>query len=370
MSGAIVQLLRCGLCCIKDLGLFQSTALWDPCYLGQYVYSLPEPLDQTTPLEGLISVAQMYGFVSNSISGCNLVHTSYAKIRRIKRLLNVRIVSQTHADKMVHTSLKKEMLLARRNVWIGLFVMSIGLCFFWFAAHSWHITETNWLGGPPALISAIAVMEVCLLPLLFYMLKDGSEQWARANRMNDLATKIVAGTWTVDDIDMNSLEVLSGCTLLSDTDMTGCLTIDFGNDQFCIADKVQHALDRLLGRKKMAEKDPTRNLNDMAEKLLLSSRKARAEGLRKLICLVLNFVAFYGYLLSILVYYWQSEHKQPPIIRTLMFGMNNSAAGWHGNFASNLMWGLEPVLALRCRRRRRAEDPAEKDVAEMMAKMV
>jgi len=62
--------------------------------------------------------------------------------------------------------------------------------------------------------------------------------------------------------------------------------------------------------------------------------------------MVLNFIAFYGYLLGILVFYFQDEPQQPTVVKRALLGMDNSSADWHGNFAGDLMWTIEPLIIL------------------------
>ena len=42
---------------------------------------------------------------------------------------------------------------------------------------------------------------------------------------------------------------------------------------------------------------------------------------------ILNFVAFYGYMLGILVYYVDTEDDQSVYVRTLKLGMTNNRCG-------------------------------------------
>jgi hypothetical protein len=73
---------------------------------------------------------------------------------------------------------------------------------------------------------------------------------------------------------------------------------------------------------------------------------SRMEGYREFLYLLFNFIAFYGYLMGILAYYYEDEEAQPYHIRSLKFGYANSDADWHGNFAGDVMWSVEPIVIL------------------------
>lgn len=77
----------------------------------------------------------------------------------------------------------------------------------------------------------------------------------------------------------------------------------------------------------------------------------RYEAYRELIYFILNFIAFYGYLLGIVVYYYDEEEKQSVYVRSMKLGMTNPNADWSGNFAGDLMWTIgkdAPILTSQC----------------------
>ena len=139
MLDAIVQLIRNGLCCIKDLNLFNDTLpiLYDAQVTQEYVMLipviggiLPEPLDQTTPLEVMISLAQLYAFTSMTRSGWNMLTWSLGKFYRIDRLIKTRGPYKSEAERLINQSLVKEGKYAIRSMFIGFLVSLIGTSFF------------------------------------------------------------------------------------------------------------------------------------------------------------------------------------------------------------------------------------------------
>ena len=174
MMDAIVQFVRNALCCIKDLNLFPESFIHEPKFTHMILSNLPPPLDETTPLEVVISITQLYACISVARSGFNLCTSSIGKLKRILRIVEYRMTKKDNssdqkesqltkeANRLVNESLLKEAKMAFRMVWIGLFVAPIGVCFWWLFINSWHITSVDWFGGLPALIHALEVMEICL----------------------------------------------------------------------------------------------------------------------------------------------------------------------------------------------------------------
>mmetsp|Transcript_15528 Transcript_15528/g.22620 ORF Transcript_15528/g.22620 Transcript_15528/m.22620 type:complete len:254 (-) Transcript_15528:463-1224(-) len=211
---AIVQLIRNAMCCVKDLNLFAESLpnLYDPEYTSKF-YTFPTPfMSKTTPLEFLICISQLYACISCTISGYNLIFGG--GILKLKRLTRVSdLVHKKRLDKagskkkdddkddkadkddaivnqVVATSVMKEANGALRNVFVGICVLPIGMSFFWLFCNSLHITEAGWVGGLPALIHALTVMEIALVPLLYFMLKDASSALKKAVDIHAMAEKI------------------------------------------------------------------------------------------------------------------------------------------------------------------------------------
>lgn len=358
MMDAIVQLYRNGICCVKDLGLFPDSFLWDPLYTATY-YDFPAPLNKTSPADALISLGQAYAFFSTTAQGWKMMTHSYGKIGRINRLLNTRGSVKSQADRIVNASLIKEMSFAIRSLFIGVNVFFIGLAFFWLVGNSWHVSETDWIGGVQAVIHALTVMEVCLVPLLYYMWKDAGEQFAKAARMELLAEKMKKGALKQEDMGLSSFETLSGWVPYWDAGVGLFEEFDSAKEEKLTEQevaKVQETLKALVGKKSDGKKGDSKKGDDKkrdsemeskASNLLAGVTRTRLEGCREYVYFVMNCVAFYGYLVGIIVYYWKDEMKQPAWIQQgILLGMNNTHADWNGNFAGDLMWTIEPIIIM------------------------
>lgn len=86
--------------------------------------------------------------------------------------------------------------------------------------------------------------------------------------------------------------------------------------------------------------------DSISTRLLSQSRIASFEGYRGYVYLILNFLAFYGYLVCITVYYYQDESAQPDYIRAMLFWKSNADADWLGNALGDFMWTIEPLIIL------------------------
>ena len=355
---AVVQFIRNALCCIKDLNLLHASlpALYDPTYTALF-FQFPEPMNKTTPLELMISVTQLYACLSTTKSGYQLLTTSLGKLKRIQRLVERREPPKTLADKIVNESLMKEAKFAIRSIFVGALVTPIGICFWWLFINSFHITEVDWFGGLPALIHALEIMEVCLIPLLYYMIIDGFEMLRKAKKAKALLHTVQDGTLSGEGLTTQTYEAMTGWVPFWDGGVGLFETApDETAEEKLMADetkKVEAKISALLpppGRKTRAtadkeEKIRKESLEEVAEKLSGDIPVWKMEGYREFAYFVFNFVAFYGYLMAPLTFYFEDD-SQPDYIRSMKFDYNNTDADWYGNFAGDLMWTIEPVVIL------------------------
>lgn len=357
---AIVQLIRNALCCCKDLSILEGTLFHDSSvtlrFLGSLGDGLPGPMKKTTPLEVLISITQMYACLSASRSGLRLIMTSLGKLRRIVRIVESRLSSPnkdwSQADRLVNESLIKEAKLAVRTTFIGSLVFPIGVAFFWLAANSWHITELGWIGGLPALIYALIVMEIALIPLLYIMISDGFEIIAKSKRCKETVDVIDSGKFLPENVDVQRYGIMTAWSPFWASDFS--IFEDESTDETkLVQDEVKNVKETLEswfpGDKKKGEKE------DKIKKEALATAKAnledavpqfRLEGYREFLYFIFNFIAFYGYLMGPLVFFYVDEQSQPLPVKALKFFADNASADWLGNFAGDFMWTIEPMVIL------------------------
>lgn len=340
---AIVQLVRNALCCVKDLQMLGDTFLYDPTLTAKFI-PFPEPLDQTTPLEILICICQFYAFVSVSFSGYRLMFPNgLVKAKRVETLLTKRsaLKNRSIADHLVDERLELELAAANKSWFIGINVFAIGFCFLWLSANSLHITQAGWIGGLPALIHALTVMEIGLAPLLYFMIIDGIDLIGKSARMKYLAgilrkcdSKLPQEVLTNETVDClledgwapfwsNGISAPPKDSAVEEKQLEGEVSTLLSNLEVWITDKDNAKMKATIAR--------------TADRLEADSTAARYEAYREFVYFVLNFIAFYGYMLGVLTYYFSEDENEYSLVRTLKLGMTHSDADWHGNFAGDLM---------------------------------
>jgi len=357
---AVVQLLRNCMCCVKDLTLFGDTIFYDNDYTISNIYDFPSPhLNQTTPLELCISISQLYACISCSKSGLKMITSGgIGKLQRLVRITDIFTKSITDDNKkskqsdeeisknvenIVRSSLVEEANDATMSVLLGVCLLSTGISFFWLFANSLHITPTGWIGGLPALIHALTVMEVALVVFLYSMFTDGISAMKKSTEIhNMIRDEKVSG-------DDGTLSLENYSLLCNESSWTPFWTK--GASSTVEKDAEEKMLQKELEAMQQNTKSMIADKNIMKNQQIVSrltdyAQETRWNGFLQFIYFILNLIAFYGYLLGIVVYYFDDEENQPSYVTTLKFGYSNDYADWAGNFAGDLMWTIEPIIIL------------------------
>ena len=85
---------------------------------------------------------------------------------------------------------------------------------------------------------------------------------------------------------------------------------------------------------------------DVADRILLQSKISLFEGYRECVLLILNMLAFYGYLVCIITFFHHEESLQPTYVRAMLMWMPNVDADWTGNAVGDFAWTVEPIVML------------------------
>ena len=394
MMDAYVQFIRNGMCTIKNFNFLGDTFLYDPKFTAIY-YNFPPPLDQTTPLEILIAITQFYALVSLTFAGYKMITKSgINKLQLISRLINLRIggtsssskssttnqwndmtvaelkdelknrnlpvsglkatliqrleehdnkknsdeKSEALAKKLVEKSLVDESDAATRSFFVGTNLFMLGLSFIWLTANSFHITNTNWIGGVIGLIHALTVAEINLIVFLYYMVKDAGATVRKSYQMSNYASTI--------ETSKNKLSLESDITVEQYSwlvDGWGPFWAD-GSSAGGAEEKMMTKEEEAVTSKLVAF---THNVDqDTLDRTREQSRITLFEGFREYVYLVLNVFAFYGYLVCIIVFYYEDQASQPEYIRAMLGYLPNADADWLGNAVGDFAWTVEPVLIL------------------------
>ncbi|KAL3783602.1 hypothetical protein ACHAW5_002873 [Stephanodiscus triporus] len=320
-----------------------------------------------------IAITQFYAFVFVSLAGYRMIfHSGVRKLRLLGRLANMRVESRDKkkdektktktktkkqkeesgddenkaaaaaaaaaASRLVTESILDEADASSRSAFVGANVLAVGLAFFWLFANSFHVTSTTWIGGTAGLIHSLTVMELGLAVFMYYMYKDAGSSVRRSRRMTDFSARIARSRRLLD-------EDARGITVEEYGWLAG------GWSPFWARGIPDPAESKLLTKEEEAVASNLMSFStgiddDVINGILARSRISLFEGFREYVYLLLNFFAFYGYLVCILVYYHPDEGSRPEYVRTMLFGMKNADADWLGNAVGDFMWTVEPIIIL------------------------
>lgn len=367
----IISLLRNGLCCVKDLNLFSSTALYDPSYTA-LLFPLPPPhLSQTTPLEVLIGILQLYAVGSLIRDGIRAIKRGMKLKRSVKetKLALSSYVLQSKfgaAYRIVRQRLREDDMFARKIVLEGFCGAVIGFSFIWMFANSFHVTPTNILGGYAGLIHALTAAEIALLILLYFMFVDACIKMKKSWRIKrDIIPKLEKSGGKLGSLVTE--EFFDSCTYawinnngwdpywtLSDRQGESPVT---KKDTKLLHQEVQHiqlTIETLLDVAKESRKTELKEKHQLLPQVVAVacqrlSREAwilNMSSLIEFLSFVLNTVAFYGYLMAVLCFYFTDADKEPEYWKSMKLNMRNADAEWLGNFAGDLMWTIEPFTLI------------------------
>ena len=356
----IIALLRNGLCCIKDLNLLSSSILYDPTYTSLF-YTLPPPyMHQTTPLEVLIGVLQLYAFVALTLAGVQSMQRGLKLKRAVQRVEQRLPLQQLQkyatGYRIVKQRLQEDSAVASRGIVEGFWVTCIGLSFIWLFANSFHVTPTNLLGGVQGLMHALIVAEIGLLVTLYYMILDGWKKTTSARRIRKSVIpkleKSGGRLGVITAVDFFDADVYAWIKNDGWTPYWNRSDVSAAEDEGMQLQQEIQQIQSSIGTLLTVEQDPQPKRKLLHAVTIASRRLTRqawmlnVQGLMDYLSFVLNLVAFYGYLLSVLTFYLQDEEDAPEYWKTMKFGLKNADANWSGNFAGDLMWTIEPFTLL------------------------
>lgn len=237
----------------------------------------------------------------------------------------------------------------------------MGLPFFWLFANSWHVTEAGWIGGLVALIDALTVMEVCLIPLLYYMIVDGFDLLSKVQQTKEcIETVSNKNKFTPDYLNITRYEFMEPTWVPFFEEGASPLGGGSPEKEGQQLEATTKTVEQTLGlwfapNNSTSSKDDDNEKDakirkEAMENALSGMKKSMvglsAKGNREFLYFVLNFIAFYGYLMAIVTFYYPDDEFQPSWVTQMKFGYDNNFADWSGNFAGDLMWTIEPMVIL------------------------
>jgi len=400
----VVQFFREGLCCLKDWHLGPS-AWYDPNVtnatlkflffpVAKYVpvFAADHPLCQIYPIEFMIACLQCYPVVSEIHAGVVLIVNGRKRLQQIEYMLlqqpirkislptntittttvvdpKKKTTTTTNEDDIIDSSriaetyvlnkLRQDGYEAMRHAMVGLQLVFMGIGWAWLVAHSLHITDTNWTGGLTGLIHAHTTMLLALAILLYYMMVDGLQKLQSAQVLEEVLDKY-------EDENHFKLALKDQATLCQLLDHglvqqqwqpTWCRNDeDETNSQLPQKDNAsilwQEDIDIVQANVDLLHDDFFCEDNTVVRQQLQEEWKEKAamsrlEGCRDFVFFGLNLVAHYGYTIGILTFYWDKEDDtEPTWLKVVKLYQGHHYADWCGNFIGDLMWTIEPLVAL------------------------
>ncbi len=245
------------------------------------------------------------------------------------------------ARRLVNQSLLNESDHATRTFFVGANALVCGLAFFWPFANSLHVTETDWIGGLWGLIHALEVMEVALVVFLYYMVKDAGRAVRSSKRMGEFADRIWKSKNGLSEADVTKLTTEEYGWLVDGwspfwSEGKSNLTSAEGK---MLTKEEESVASKLASFSKSIDRETTDSIRQKARATLY-------EGYREYVYLLLNALAFYGYLACIVTAYYDEEGSQPNYVRAMLMWMPNKDADWLGNAVGDFAWTVEPIVIL------------------------
>ncbi len=296
-----------------------------------------------------------------------IVNSGIFKLKRLSRVSDLLQEKKKEEDKkekgkdvdtraivnqVAVASIMNEANVALRSTFVGVCVLPIGIAFFWYFANSLHVTEAGWIGGLPALVNATIVMEVALIPLLVFMIKDAAANFQKAKKLRGMVKEYSDKKCKDVAKDMQQFLTLDAYTLLvikGDTGWKPFWTegaqsgIDADAEEKMFTKEIE-ALE--VNLKSFVSSDGAIVTADKASAIESMAKGSVLEGYREYVYFLFNLIAFYGYLLGVVAFYFDDEENQHVAIKHLKLGYSNADADWGGNFAGDFMWTIEPIVIL------------------------
>lgn len=293
-------------------------------------------------------------------------------------------------------SFKSELLL--RKVPTALCCLALGVSFFWLAANSLHLNRgpgdnlehlsapLPYVGGFANVIHSLVAMEIALIPLLFLMLLDVLDSLRSRKDMSDLLSRI-EDDGNGDNSAMHKLgsdkpDKVAFDLVAAAADLATC---DGSSDIYAAGERAfkdafgavgqQHNIafypwncnrepekEDMVGRVDGCVDNINQGLaamiNDKRRPIIVREaapiliggiERSQWEVAKAAIILVLNALAFYGYLLGVLIYHDSKGNLHPSassLLGVLQLGLDPKLVDWWGNFVGDACWTLEPFVLL------------------------
>lgn len=269
------------------------------------------------------------------------------------------------AESLLYASIRQKLTSAYLLVLQGVLSLAFAVCFCVLGLNTLQLVT------PKLVFDALAVMDIGLLFFLWLMWRKYADHLTDSTRCNKLADLLDAkagrsntavldlareagfsaasmplafaqimpkdhiSSWTDDSVSPSS-SALSHAIFEVQSDLNS-----FEDASSRAPQKQQPTGDTPVSAGRVCR-------SNAAYKLHLLAYEGSQEWLMDLVYFVLNFIAFYGYMLSILKFYseFYSIDRKAQWHHMLKFGMSHEDSDWWGNFAGDMAWTIEPLLVM------------------------
>lgn len=360
--------------------------------LPYFVDSSFYPLTITTTIELLIAPTQFAAVVFNCMSGYGNVNNGQEDLIRVEkwlasinRVFLLKPFKSSSAEFLViKAGLETDKAALKTRIYVGYLEMVFGIAFLFLVLNSLHIVGPS---HPKPVIDALIWMEVGLVYILIIMWRSFTKKVKDIQRLSRYSA-FVKGmkVKTAEDLllraidsGFDSVEIFEGFVALHPSYAPAWRRHGTPDANTGAKDAVSKALSDEIGTEfrtitsvfskfTSIEKSGTgsdgghRSLSLALEK---QSYEAQLQAPLELIFIVLNFTAWYGYLLGILAFYVPEAARDASLgisdyamnsiqefgaphswCKVLMFGLSHGDADWWGNLAGDMAWTIEPLLML------------------------
>eukprot|EP01038_Epipyxis_sp_PR26KG_P005790 gene5790-7988_t len=371
MFGLYVQFIRNISCVIKSL-LPNDNILLQSFTTVFKEHSQYTSLKEIKLIEYIIGITQLLAVVLSVSQGyydCIVGIRNYSKCRTILPIIDKISIMRLSGGceyTLIHHSVTENINRAYNQSVSGFLNLVIGVAFLFLALNSFHIEVPS---HPLPLVNALISMEIALIYFLFQMGYSFSKNLSKSYYKYAMIKRIESKEGSVNTYQT----LLLFChSLGQNKNLMEIFQSLLAHDTVCDLTYITHGLalgsvqleedlirditniNRLLNTNKTITstnyKQNIANNNSLISSLHEQSLSDYIESCFDMLLLVLNSIAFYGYFMTILAFYFPQSYFTNPlhngIISHLLLNMTHDNADWYGNFAGDLAWTIEPLLIL------------------------
>lgn len=317
-------------------------------------HSLMQPLfGAVSSMEAFIGPLQFAAVVFNITGGLPVLVRTFSvwgksmeplsEQQWLAAVAHVTSSRKSSAASFIAHDVKAAFAESKVQFWTACCDMIIGSAFTFLFLDSMHISM------PICIQWALIAMELALLYILTVIADGAIRERTRAADMQRLALALQAGDAPLDSPAVLPLALNATHSALG-TLSAEPPTAPWKTTQLEVADPlgtlaVTQYITSLDNLQASLEKEIKANKAKVAQELLIQSFRHRWQARLSWAVFLLNAIAFLGYAVFPVTFLAPSEKALQYLFP---FWHSNSAAEWHGNFAGDVAWTIEPFLLLLC----------------------